>query len=470
MRVIYAMMLVWVVGAFIYICARMIEQHHTLAELSAIRAESEGWQQQEQSLLGRERVGLLFVLQEMQQKPESNIDFRTGRALQKAGGRFHPPLTEEEKSAVRKLISLAEARIINYLDGIGGKLDPAQAGFALLAGQMVAKYEQDARVPFPRAPVAAAALGKIAAGEEVSEDAAKIFQLKFENVSGRIDRWIAGEALELYPEERQLIAQVLEYCTQLPQGNEALEYLATAIAGLEKLAGKSTSECTGGETSALTKLCNDATRSNDLPADKLKKWLDDDDVEFSDDEKKQLLAAADEAFRRYEDSQARLADTVVKFVTNLRDAKSRFIVYEVYEDKEKRAKASVFTLIFALWQKIDDKVMMVDMVEIAGSRNKYVRDDMVKALVTVGEPAIVPLLRSVRRDKVDPALAAKTKDRLKHERLRELNETNKIIRLSCMRALGGIGGPNAKRTLAPLVDEDDPDISAAAEKALRASP
>ena len=117
--------------------------------------------------------------------------------------------------------------------------------------------------------------------------------------------------------------------------------------------------------------------------------------------------------------------------------------------------------------KIDDKVMMVDIVEIAGSTDTRVCDAMIKALVTIGEPAIVPLLRSIRRAKIDQALAAETSDRTKIERLRELNETNKIIRLSCIRALGGIGSPNAREVLAPLVDEDDPDISAAAEKALR---
>lgn len=466
MRLAYLLMVVWIVGALVYICAKMLEQHDTLDELRAIRQASEGWQKHEQSLVSRGRTGLLYVLQEMQQDPEDDRHFRAGRALEKAGGRFHSPLTVKEKAAVRKLLSLAEARINNYIDGISADLDPAEAGFAELAARLVVKYEKDARCPFPDAIVAAAAFASIAAGEPVAEEGVHLIRSSFEDMTGRIDRFIAGEAFDLYPEERKLFAEVLEYCRQQPLEQEAFSYLVTAIAGLEKLAGESIAECTKAEMSALNESLGDP-REQPLPVGKLTEWRGYKEVSFTDDEKKQLLAAADASFRRYEDSQARLAETVVKFVTALHHAKSRFIVYEVYENNELREKASAFTVIAALWKKIDDKVMMVDIVEIAGSTDTRVCDAMVKALVTVGEPAIVPLLRSIRRVKIDQALAAETRDRTKIERLRELNETNKIIRLSCIRALRGIGSPNAREVLAPLVDEDDPDIAAAAEKALR---
>jgi hypothetical protein len=465
-RLAYVLMVVWIVGALVYICDEMLEQQDTLDELRAIRQASEGWKVKEESLLSRGRTGLLYVLQEMQQNPEDDHHFLAGRALEKAGGRFHSPLTVEEKAAVRKLLSLAEARIVNYLDGIGGKLNPTEAGLAELAARLVVKYEKDARCPFPDAPVAAAAFGSVAAGEPVAEESAALIRSSFEDISGRIDRFIAGEPLELYPEERELFAEVLEYCSRQPLEKEELLFLAAAMAGLEKLAGKSIAECTKAETSALNEFLG-YPREQPLPVSKLKEWRGGEWAPFTDDEKEQLLAAADASFRLYEDSQARLAETVVKFVIALQQAESRFIVYEVYEDEELREKATAFTVIFALWKKIDDKVMMVDMVEIAGSTDTRVRDAMVKALVTVGEPAIVPLLRSIRRDKIDQALAAETKDRTKIERLRELNETNKIMRLSCIRALWGIGGPNARKALAPLIDEDDPDIAAAADKALR---
>ena len=465
-RLAYVLMVVWIVGAFVYICDRMLEQRDTLGELRAIRQASEGWKVKEQSLLSRGRTGLLYVLQEMQQNPEDNRHFRTGRALEKAGGRLRPPLTVEEKAAVRKLLSLAEARIVSYLDDIGGKLNPTEAGLAELAARLVVKYQKDARCPFPDAPVAAAGLAAIAAGEPVAEESAALIRSSFEDISGRIDRSIAGEALDLYPEERQLLAEVLEYCSRQPLEKEELLFLAAAMAGLEKLAGESIAERTKAETSALNEFLGDPPQQP-LPVGKLRTSLGGEAAPFTDDEKKQLLAAADASFRLYEDSQARLAETVVKFVITLQQTESRFTVYEIYEDEELREKAGAFTVIFALWRKIDDKVMMVDMVEIAGSTDTRVRDAMVKALVTVGEPAIVPLLRSIRRDKIDQALAAETKDRTKIERLRELNETNKIIRLSCIRALWGIGGPNAREALAPLINEDDPDIVAAADEALR---
>ena len=343
-RLAYVLMFAWIVGALVYLCDEMLEQRDTLDELRAIRQAREGWKVKEESLLSRGRTGLLYVLQEMQQDPEDDRHFRAGRALEKIGGRFHSPLNVEEKAAVRKLLSLAEARIVSYLDDIGGKLNPTEAGLAELAARLVVKYQKDARCPFPDAPVAAAGLAAIAAGEPVAEESAALIRSSFEDISGRIDRFIAGEALDLYPEERELFAEVLEYCRQQPLEQEAFSYLVTAIAGLEKLAGESIARCTKGEMSALNELLG-YPREQPLPVDKLRKWRGYKQVSFTGDEKKQLLAAADASFRRYEDSQARLAETVVKFVTTLQHAKSRFIVYEVYENKELREKATAFTLI-----------------------------------------------------------------------------------------------------------------------------
>ena len=138
-----------------------------------------------------------------------------------------------------------------------------------------------------------------------------------------------------------------------------------------------------------------------LPTDKLKAWLEGSEIAFTEDENSQLLAAADDFLGRYEAGRARLGETAIRFVEKMRGAGARFIIYEVYEDKKQREEAGVFELIFALWKKIDDKVMMVDMVEISGSKNEKLSKTMEEALVGVGEPAIATLIRSVRREKSD---------------------------------------------------------------------
>lgn|GEM_PF-6547024 len=660
----YVSMVAWVIGAGIYICNAMFTQHATLAELRAIRAASEGWQQQADSAVERGRPGLLFVLQEIQQDPGRSRDFRIGRALEKAAGRFHPGLEELEKTAVRKIIGIARVAITDYLDGLDTNLSPAEIEFVELAARVFELYHKDDLCPHLDASKVSSLFKKIAAGEEVSEEDATYLRNNFKEMAARIDRFIAGDTFELYPEERKLFARTAAYCTEyaikegelaelrgvvsaltklmgelagemttgehaavkalleIPEYGQALpaekmkarldkkageltadekeQFIAAsqklsaqyerirddrvyehrwrqdAVNGLGKMAGTFVAELTASEKSALKTMLNDlqpeeaspdremkawdylendesfparqlgawldgneaaftqdeeqnlkkvakklSERYDDaenvlynkpeygylrdaavgldklaatlraapwlreksalsgmlegeyeqpLPTDKLKAWLDGSEIAFTEDENSQLLAAADDFLGRYEDGRVRLGETAIRFVENMRGAGTRFIIYEVYEDKEQREEAGVFELIFALWKKIDDKVMMVDMVEISGSKNEKLSKTMEEALVGVGEPAIATLIRSIRREKIDQALAAKTKDRTKEERLRELNESNKIVRLACMRALGRIGGSEAKEALKPFVDDEDSDIATGAAEALKRMP
>jgi len=288
----------------------------------------------------------------------------------------------------------------------------------------------------------------------------------------KLKAWLKREDVEFTQKEKKGLGKALEELSErhdaavnLLYNKAEYGYLRDASAGLEKLAGVLRATPSKTEQSALSGAL-DSDYQQKLPADKLKAWLGGGEVAFAENEIADLLAAADDFLRRYESARVRLGETVVRFVKQMRDAGTRFITYEVYEDKEKREKAGVFELIFALWKKIDDKVMIVDMVEISGTRNERLRETMEEALVAIGQPAVPTLIRNIRREKIDQALAAATKDRTKDERLRELNEANKIVRLSCIRALGRIGGTEAEEALKPLVDDEDTDIARAAADAL----
>jgi len=656
----YLLMGVWVVGALTYICDEMFGQHATLAELRAVRAGGEGWEQASDGLVGRGRTGLLFILQEIQQDPGRSRNFRVARALEKAGGRFHPALEKGEKAAVRKLVTTADIRVTDYIDGLKTDLTPIEARFADLAARIFEKCRKESRFQHLDTAKISSVFKKIAAGEEIPEDEATYLRTNFKEAAARIDRCIAGEAFDLYPEERTLLVEVSAYCTSYaieeggiadlhavshglrkfvaeltgemtedersalaglledPEYRQAipadklaahlaretveltedekqqlsaasrklsaqyeatpancvyeLNWLENTTNALAKIGGTFTAELTKSEKSALTAMAGDLQRdeampagqpkpwrflarrrtfpaeklqarledkrptfSQDeqkelanalkdlaqqldeattvlyskpefgylkdavagldklssavraaprqrersalaealegehegLPAGKLNAWLAGHEMAFTQDEKSRILEVADEFLAGHENAKVRLGETAVKSIVKMRDDRSRFIRYEVYEDKEKREQGGVLEVIFALWKKIDDKVAMVDMVEISGTENEKLRLAMQDALVAIGQPAVPTLIRGIRREKIDQALAAETKNRTKEERLRELNESNKIVRLSCLQALGRIGGLEAEGALTPFVDDEDADIAAAAAEALR---
>ncbi len=459
---------VWCTAALIYICSKMFEQHATLTEIRAVQDAAEGWKETADLLIARDRPGLLYVLQELQQFPEASRDFRTGRALEKAGGRFHESLDENEKTAVRKVIQLGRAAITDYLDGRRQSFGPDGAAFLDLAVRILERYSKDNIYPYLEEPKFISAFTKAAAGEDVPDDVGLYLRTNFDEAAERIDRCIAGQAFELYPEERQLFALAAEQCLKQPTEDDASNYLEMAARGLKKIAGETIAEPTAADKRVLRALLEDTDYEGTLPAGKLREWMAATEaVEFAAEEKEQLLQAADVFFQRYEAARVRLSEIVVRFAESLRDAGKRFVIYPAYDDEETRERSSALDVVFALWKKIDDKVMMVDMVESSGSENEKVRTNMRKALAAIGEPAVATLIRGAQREKIDQALAAQTKSRTKMERLRELNHTNKITRLSCIRALGSIGGTQAELALKPLVDNEDPDIAASAQESLR---
>jgi len=179
----YVSMLAWVIGAVIYIYDELLEQHATLAELRAIRAASEGWQQQADSLVERGRPGLLYVLQEIQQHPARSRNFRIGRALEKASGRFHPELEVAEKAAVRKVIGIARVAIIDYLDGLDTNLSPAEIEFVELAARIFELYHKDALCPHLDASRVSSVFKKMARGEEVPEEDGTYLRTNFKRAA-----------------------------------------------------------------------------------------------------------------------------------------------------------------------------------------------------------------------------------------------------------------------------------------------
>jgi len=326
--------------------------------------------------------------------------------------------------------------------------------------------------------------------------------------------------MELTSAETELFGGVAEYCTQLllaskpaeaaPAGapaataadpapqpqqgvkDESIKDMLLAVAGLSKMSGIIGPIPQRKQASALRRMLKDGRAPKSLPVEKLNSWLAlkwDDDFElpkkiataeklaewlkdqkektrneFAAAEKAQMLAAARGLIAQYEEQRSRLSDLALKLVEQMKQ-NGRFATYGDVDDPDRRVEAGMFSVISALWRKTDDRVMILDMVGICATTNRHVRQNMEKAFTVIGEAAAPHLVRIIQRDKIDEALAAKTVFRTKHERLRELNEANKAVRISCIRSLGYVGGSLAEKALAPLFDDKDADIAAAAREA-----
>ena len=371
---------------------------------------------------------------------------------------------------------------------------------------------------------------QIIAGEPVAKEDAAFVRTEFDNVLERFDFCITGDAFDLYPEEKSLFRKAAVYAVQSgvedsPGGagssgemlelkdeflqkvqqdgsltclestdqagkflpfvqhfnREDLRDLKYAAAGLEKMAGMYEASLTSRECGRLEQLLQNAD-SQALPVDLLREWIQVSRARggsslsrsFTPVEKQVMLNLSEQYMAEYEASVERFAAVVLRSVQQLRESEERFIPYEHAEDEQKRSEAGAFSIIRALWRKGDDKVIMIDLIDICGTQIESVRRLMEQALLAVGRPAVDSLIRQVRREKIDQALAVKTEFRTRAERLRDLNEENKIVRLSCMRVLGGILRQEIdpdirariRSALLPCTDDEDPDINCAARLAL----
>ena len=476
----YAAMFAWLIGAGAYIATEMAEQHAIFAELRVIRAGEPGWEKAGDLLLKRGNLGLLYVLQEMQQDPDSDHYYRAGRAYEEAGGRYRAPLDPSEKAAVRKLITDSRAKLMDYLEGRKVDIPPDALAFA---GKYISVLNE-IDVPRVDKQPAIGILQKVAAGTQAgTPEEVSYLRTNFEKLVEHVDHVVTGDTIDVTPAERDLFLSVAQYCLAAKVKEDAVKNMIFAAQGLQKMSGK---VCPGmseeyqkkmaklvavqptrKEASALRALLKNSGYTYAWVG-KLDSWMRGQKVEFTDPETRQFLMRAPECFARYEASRARLSGLVVRYVQQMKTEKSRFVLYPVLDDKAKRAEAGVFELISSLWKKTDDRVMVLDMINICATTNDQVRHDIEAALRIIGEPAIPSLIKSIGRDKIDQALAAKTSLRTKAERLRELNASNKIVRLSCIKTLGDIGGSSAPKVFVPLIDDKDPDISASAKTAMDA--
>ena len=507
--VVYALMAAWILGAGIYLVREMLKQHAISSDLSAVRTGSTGWEQASSSLITRGNTGLLYVLQELQQNPGSNTAYRAASGLQKIAGSARAPLTENEKAAVRKLLIDANQKVTDCLEGRKVVFSGREIGFIR---QFLTIVEQARFTRLDKQPALTILRKLLERTEPGTPEELAYIRENVEALTDRFDRCVTGETMELTPPEKALFTDVANYCRDLGNATpetappvapvapaapetaaapaqaqptvkeESLNDIRLATVGLAKMSGMFRARLTGGEIASIQ---NDpelqgspfaATLATCIAANELEvpenpvKALEalaakpKPTVDVSDAEAREILQAARVSLDKYEAERGRLSGLIVSFIQHLKAA-SRFIDYPEAADAQSRATAGPIAVISALWKKTDERVMMLDMVNILGTTNGSVRADIEKAFVLIAQPAVPNLVRAIQRDKIDEALAAKTRFRTKMERLRELNEMNKIVRISCMRALGQIGGPEAKRVLTPLADDKDPDIAAAARQA-----
>ncbi|HUW32769.1 MAG TPA: hypothetical protein VM223_14260 [Planctomycetota bacterium] len=520
-KVMYSLMALWLLGAGIYIGSEMVEQHSIFSDLNGVRAGGDACQKARESLLNRGgKISLLYVLQEIQQDPNQSNLCRAAGALLMAGGARRAPLGENEKAAVRKLVTTARTALADRLEGRGVSFNPAEQRFL---EQFIAILDQAEFQKLDKAP-AISIFRKIAdTAEPGTPDEIAYFRANIDKLLERIDLIIAGTTMEVTPAETALFDDAAQYCTELllasspaekapgeqaseeqppaadaaaqPEPTvkeESLKDVFLAVAGLSKMSGAISPVAEPKQAKALGRMLKDGTAPKSLPVDKLATWLllkPQDDFElpkkiatadklvewlqeqkekthndFTAEEKAQMLQTAGDLLAQYEAQRSRLSDVALKLVQQMKQ-NGRFASYPDVDDPERRQKAGVFSVISDLWKKTDDRVMILDMVGICATRNQHVRENMEKAFVAIGGPAAPNLVRIIQRDKIDEALAAKTDYRTKHERLRELNEDNKTVRISCIKALGQIGGSLAEKAFGPLLDDKDPDIVAAARLA-----
>jgi len=298
----------------------------------------------------------------------------------------------------------------------------------------------------------------------------------------------------LLPEEIELMKLAAERIRKTPIEDEADRYLEFALSGLDKLTGETPAQATGAEiksienaVESLPDLIPAAAADDDKATlekvfkseelkEKLMKWISysrgktQEAVKFTPEERKLLLDAADVFLGFYDKVQERFSEVARKQVENLVESGKRLKTYEVLESPELEAKASVFEVIGTLWRQTEDRVIIINMIDISGSENSNVRENMIEALATAGKTAgrtaTESLVRNIERKRIDQALAAATSDRTKDERLRELNETNTRVRIACTRVLARIAPPEiVEEVIAAMRDEEDPDIREAAKQA-----
>ena len=473
----YALMGLWILGAGAYIGSQMIRQHATVAELAAVRAGADGWEKQADLLLSRGKTGLLYVLQDLLSDNPRHHDFRVASAFDKASGVMHAPLGEKEKAAVRKILSIARSKLIDQAEGRKVELSPKESellgAFAAILRSNVEKAvsgSHSVRIAFD-GPRVVSSFNKLAVGEALDADDALYLRNEFEKILDRIDRCIAGEWILLSAEEEKLFSDAADYCDTMPKEGE-LAYISEAVSGLGKMAGRVNAVPTSGEWKAMRKVLADP-RYKSLPAEKLNAWMNEKEVEFTADEKAVLLGVADAYRQRFERSRERLSGLVYRYVVHMQETGERFITYNAVNTTEGRKEAGVFQVVGELWKKTDDRIMILDMITICGTPHEGVRTNIESALVQIGKQSSVNLIpnleRSIMREKVDQYLATETKVRTKVERLRELNETNKTMRITCIKALGRVGGADAIRVLKPLMDDKDTDVSETVRAALGGS-
>jgi len=169
---------------------------------------------------------------------------------------------------------------------------------------------------------------------------------------------------------------------------------------------------------------------------------------------------------RFRTAQFRVARLARQIVTHLRESGEAFKPGKVYTANERLAED---TTLMELWRGRDDAIVinqMVTLLSLLPDPKDPAAEQLVEALVAIGDPAIPGMVIQLKREKVDPVFAQPTATQTKAERERELNELNQLARLRVVSALEQIATPRAVSELEAHRNVDDPVVAKAVRGAL----
>jgi hypothetical protein len=162
-------------------------------------------------------------------------------------------------------------------------------------------------------------------------------------------------------------------------------------------------------------------------------------------------------------SREMLATLVREIIDDLRTSGKAFQSGRVYAGRERMPEG---TTLRQLWRGRDDAIAIADMVGLLSQLHDPAADQIIAALVEIGDACVPALAEQLDREKVDPVLAVPTKTQTKAEREAELNEENRLARKRCAAALGAIASQRAVAALRADITTDDGSVAEAVGKAL----
>ena len=179
---------------------------------------------------------------------------------------------------------------------------------------------------------------------------------------------------------------------------------------------------------------------------------------------------------RFAASRVRVAALSRRIVEDIVEERAAFLPGKVYvASKEDASKllAEDITII-EMWKGRSDAILITQMITLLsfvgdpGDPENAAANELVEAVIAIGDPAVTSLAQQLGKGKVDPVMVQPTKeDKSKLDRERVLNEYNRQARIRCAKALGRIATERAVVALRTYKNDDDRIVAEIVREALR---